>query len=218
MITPDPQTVREIARDCTADYLDDARDIAAHVMGHFGMGVPGNVYAWSDAVRTDLSAAVVSWPDEQQPAEVDPAITEAYDALELLTRELAEVAKQRTAYREEVMRLRARLREQQPAEATGGEQAQGGAAGRIQALMDIYYSKDINPADLRAVLAERATLAARVAELEGEREADTRAVADWSGRMTAGRIAEAVEAGRVLESRFADRIAALTERDTKGGE
>lgn len=62
--TPDPQTVREIARDCVADYIDDARDIAAHVMGHFGMGVPGNVYAWTDAVRSDLRAVVPLWPDD----------------------------------------------------------------------------------------------------------------------------------------------------------
>lgn len=65
MTTPDPEIVREIARDCVADYINDARDIAAHVMGHFGMGVPGDVYAWTDAVRTDLRAVVPSWPDEQ---------------------------------------------------------------------------------------------------------------------------------------------------------
>lgn len=75
--TPDPKTVREIARDCVADYIDDARDIAAHVMGHFGMGVPGDVYAWTDAVRTDLSAAVVSWPNEQPQDERDATVPDA---------------------------------------------------------------------------------------------------------------------------------------------
>jgi len=68
--TPDARIVREIARECAADYLGDACDIAAHVIGYFGPGAPDDLHPWICAVRADLSAAVAAWPDEQQPAEV----------------------------------------------------------------------------------------------------------------------------------------------------
>jgi hypothetical protein len=64
------------------------------------------------------------------------------------------------------------LDEQQPAETTGGEQAQDGAVGRLESWLAVpnHFGAQIE-ADLRAVLADRDALAARVAELEGEREA-----------------------------------------------
>jgi len=78
----------------------------------------------------------------------------------------------------------AELKRQQPAEATGGEQAQDGAAADVVAFLDAWEADrgfgntirggngDIPylfASDLRAVLAERDALAARVAGLESER-------------------------------------------------
>lgn len=110
--------------------------------------------------------------------------------------------------------------EQQPAEATGGEQAQDGALERLRVYSeDPLWSAKLR-ADLRAVLAERDALAARVAELEAEREADTRAVAallklgDVSFRGTL--LTDWEDAKGALAARFADRIAALND-DADGG-
>jgi len=67
--------------------------------------------------------------------------------------------------------------EQQPTEATGGEQAQDGAAGREAVEMIRAYVNgarfdeeliELEAQTLRAALAEHDALAARVAELEGE--------------------------------------------------
>ena len=115
--------------------------------------------------------------------------------------------------------------EQQPAEAAGGEQAQDGAAGRLLAwlnfsqqnrpgydhLRDVSYTKaPICDDDLGIVLAERDALAARVAELEAEREADTRAVAALLHAQADGAgMAECKHVFADLRARFANRIAAL---------
>lgn len=66
---------------------------------------------------------------------------------------------------------------------------------------------------LRAVLAERTALAARVAELEAEREADTRAVAEACSDLGND---EGPRGIRQMYARFADRIAPLG-ADTDGG-
>jgi hypothetical protein len=107
------------------------------------------------------------------------------------------------------------------------EQQQDGAAADILAFLDAWEADrgfgnairggngDIPylfATDLRAVLTERNALAARVAELEGEREADTRAVARVEAADTIdfseGAFAKWSEANEDLFARFADRIAA----------
>jgi hypothetical protein len=132
-------------------------------------------------------------------------------------------------------------REQQPAEATDGEQMQDGTAGRVPGLLcrttgmhdGVRHYCTLNTAphkvhqdgtsghvwtdsgeEFQAVLTERAALAARVAELEGEREADTRAVARCQ-QAKAG--PDAVPAMLALDARFADRIAALKSGETVCG-
>jgi len=130
--------------------------------------------------------------------------------------------------------------EQQPAEATGGGQVQDGAASEAVIRLERWLSArqanvyegisstcvtaeprdrttaayTIAESDLRAVLAERDALAARVAELEAEREADARAVARCQ-QAKAG--PDAVPAMLALDARFADRIAALAGDETDGG-
>lgn len=261
MTAPDPQTVREIARDCAADYLDDARDIAAHVMGHFGMGVPGDVYAWTDAVRADLSAAVVSWPDEQQPAEAtvseqaqdggtddsfamvaEDAPTGAARAVAEYWRDYAAAVSNGGRFTDwaQIAQVATWILAAMDAEA---EQTQDGAAEltltaiRCRALTASTYAewhqvaRDVETLaeqlarandlteKLRRARAElhleRDALAARVAELEAEREADTRAVARCQ-RAKAG--PDAAPAMLALDARFADRIDTLAARDTKDGE
>jgi hypothetical protein len=111
--------------------------------------------------------------------------------------------------------------EQQPAEATGGEQARDGGpsrplierlppedAERVAALIDERDCWRKEVLDLRAAVAERDALAARVAELEGEREADTRAV-DRLLLPGSDKVTEYFAAMDALKARFADRIAAL---------
>lgn len=129
--------------------------------------------------------------------------------------------------------------EQQPAEATGGDQAQDGAAGRVEALLKrepgiLMHDEE---ADLRAVLAERDALAARVAELESERGryriawrlARQRArVAGWAADKYAKRSRDLHEAAMDMLTENlglkmfgpeavaeADRIAALTAAETE---
>jgi len=117
--------------------------------------------------------------------------------------------------------------EQQPAEAMGGEQVQDGATSapvnRLTAICEYVetYGKwprtraaKRDAADLRTVVAERDALAARVAELEGERETDARAVARCQ-QAKAG--PDAVPAMLALDARFADRIEALAGDEMDGG-
>jgi len=207
MTAPDPKTVREIARKFLLDPHMTASDLKALVRDAAGADASDETFsAWYDAVRADVRKGrvetVASWPDEQQPAE-----------------------------------------------ATGGEQVQDGAAGRMRAwlefsqqnrpgydhLRDVSYTKaPICDDDLRAVLdnrevwrnlarsrgTERNALAARVAELEGERnvlaalllaepderEADARAVAEVAAAEDDEALDRAISN---LIARFADRIAAL---------
>jgi hypothetical protein len=134
--------------------------------------------------------------------------------------------------------------EQQPAEATGGEQAQDGAAAAVRRTYEYrvehgYKTADYDDDDIVALLdnreawrnlarsrtnlaaqvvgleAERDALAARVAELEGEREADARAVAAFQAASGQG-IGEIAAAGWAMVERFADRIAPL-DADADGG-
>ncbi|MFL6113969.1 MAG: hypothetical protein ACJ786_21810, partial [Catenulispora sp.] len=102
------------------------------------------------------------------------------------------------------------------------EQQQDGAAERLRTVLalraehgvhDFTFDDDVAAVlDERAVLTERNALAARVAELEGEREADTRAVARVEAADTIdfseGAFAKWSEANEDLFARFADRIAA----------
>jgi hypothetical protein len=109
--------------------------------------------------------------------------------------------------------------EQQPAETTGGEQVQDGVVGRplierlspedaerVGALIDERDCWRKEVLDLRAVLAERNALAARVAELEGEGEADARAVAEVAAAEDDELLDHAISN---LIARFADRIEAM---------
>lgn len=58
-------------------------------------------------------------------------------------------------------------------------------------------------------------LTARIAQLEAERDEDTRAMARFQAASGQG-IAELAAAGWALVERFADRIAELDQPDTKG--
>jgi hypothetical protein len=117
----------------------------------------------------EIRTAVPSWPAEQ-PQDDGDALTEAHDALEQLTRELAEIAEQRTRYREEIMRLRARAREQDAAEQPQDVRDGEGAAGQIARFLT-HFREDsddtvieglgryrLTVGMLRAVLAEREQL------------------------------------------------------------
>lgn len=73
---------------------------------------------------------------------------------------------------------------------------------------------DSNMTALRAALDESAKLIARIAELEAERDEDTRAMARFQAASGQG-ITELAAAGWALVEHFADRIAALdTEAST----
>jgi hypothetical protein len=116
--------------------------------------------------------------------------------------------------------------EQQPADVVTAEQQQDGAAEDLRTFLaalppriDIVADwtrggvRNVLTAEaLRAVLAERDALAARVAELESEREADVRAVAAFQAASGQG-INEIATAGWALVERFADRVAALAAQD-----
>jgi hypothetical protein len=205
MTTPDPKTVREIARDCAADYLADATDIAAHVMGHFGIGVPGNVYAWTDAVRADLHAVVVSWPDEQQPAEATGGEQARDGAVEApcVCGDPDCMPYWRPVHQKmNGMRLRSdRL-----------------AADFTNAMIEEICEERTRAEQAEA---ERDALAARVVELESEREADARVVARASRANAAAEdFGEGLEAwfaaADALFAHFAGRIAEV-DADPNGG-
>ena len=149
----DPKTVREIAREIILDCGRNADDVGTYVYVRVGADLSKHEHgAWCSAIREAIRTAqiTVSWPDEQQPAE-----------------------------------------------ATGGEQVQDGAAGRAPGLLcrttgvhdGVRHYCTLNTAphkvhqdgtsghvwtdsaeEFEGVLAERAVLAARVAELEGERD------------------------------------------------
>jgi len=85
---------------------------------------------------------------------------------------------------------------------------------QIALVLQLKEQSPSSEPELNVVLAERDALAARVAELEGEREADTRAVARCQ-QAKAG--PDAVPAMLALDARFADRIEALAEDETDGG-
>ena len=71
MTAPDPETVREIAR----EHIRSGRtDIGTTMDEQFGTGVVDAMSrheygAWCSAVREAIRTAALSWPDEQQPAE-----------------------------------------------------------------------------------------------------------------------------------------------------
>lgn len=233
MTEPDPKTVREIARkfltepDISADELDY---VVRSYIGYVG----GEEHtAWRDAVRADADDAVVvttaTWPDEQQLAETTGVRGRV--AVDAAVEQLREAAKTREGTGLEgldapVLVVLAELeRLRRHAEATGGEQVQDGAAGRVEAWVNriaAHASDETDTrriADFRAVLAERNALAARVAELEGEREADSRAVAALTEAAVALNLGARLQpALGDLDDRFVDRIAALDDGADGGAE
>jgi hypothetical protein len=158
-MSPDPKIVREIAREALKmaarhrgrDYRP-AAIVKSGILGDRPMGAPGDAsLAWANAysnlsqavgaeMRIAIVTVTVSWPDEQQPADVVTA-----------------------------------------------EQQQDGAAEDVAAFLDIWEAEHgsgsirggnadvpyLFSSDLRAVLAERTALAARVVELESERDTCT---------------------------------------------
>jgi hypothetical protein len=184
------------------------------------------------AIRT--AVVTVEWPDEQQPADVVTDLTGAGNGVHEITvvqqhpmigkwwqshcscgyfasdlhnsHEAAEQAGQ------------IHVRKTSAADVVTADQQQDGAVRReaVQARYDNYVARHehigfaccsahASADDVPALLAERTALAARVAELEGEREADTRAVA----AVVSARNRQLDSALRMLRARFADRIAAL---------
>jgi len=87
MTTPDPQTVREIARKFLTDPDLSADELDYVVRSYIGYVSGAEHTAWRDAVRADAGEATVtttaSWPDEQPAAE--QAGGWARHAVELLT-------------------------------------------------------------------------------------------------------------------------------------
>jgi hypothetical protein len=113
-----------------------------------------------------------------------------------------------------------------PAEQPNAEQDGDEAAGRVTAFLGDWPNGDVvwfataedvpalTVTDLRAVLADRKRLAARVAELEAEQpqdDGDVRAVAALAAADDDEQLDRAVSE---LIARFADRIEALEARDT----
>lgn len=126
--------------------------------------------------------------------------------------------------------------EQQLADTVSGEQQDGAAgdkgsvrAASLLAFLDLHRERrghdviaslavgdgrtvELTQVQLRAVLAERDALAARVAELEGEREADARAVAELvklgDVSFQGAWLTDWEDAKGALAARFADRITA----------
>lgn len=71
-MSPEPEKVREIAREYLTDRINEPSDVGAYVMGFVGYDLTKHEFgAWCSAVRTDLRAAVPSWPDEQPQDEGD---------------------------------------------------------------------------------------------------------------------------------------------------
>lgn len=79
--TPDPQTVREIARKCLSDHIRRFPEGRRVIVGTYvlkALGDPDLAYndhatyqAWCDAVSAEVRAAVPSWPDGQPQDEPD---------------------------------------------------------------------------------------------------------------------------------------------------
>ncbi len=74
---PNPQRVREIAREFLTDPNLTADELDYIVRLHTGRDVPDEEFrAWRDAVRDDADdaevATVATWPDEQTPDETEP--------------------------------------------------------------------------------------------------------------------------------------------------
>jgi len=225
MTAPEPKTVREIARDCITDYIDDARDIAAHVMGHFGIGVPGDVYVWTDAVRADLSAAVVSWPDEQLLAEATGGEQQPWPRTQRMP--LAVVGGRPQPWHHQAIAEygAATGTELEPNPTIPGgytatqinwaitwwnerveaEQAQAGEAAKGIARFLTHFREDSDDTVIEGLGRYCLTVGMLRAVL-AEREADTRAVARCQ-RAKAG--PDAVPAMLALDARFADRIEVL---------
>ena len=172
--------------------------------------------------------------------ERDAALADLATELDAANANAAEIADQRTAYREEVMRLRARVRELE----REVRQLRAGAprawtqdlrspVGRFENFINATRSYDsdhlggimrggnaeatITLGDLRAVLARLAELEAHPWQVlhadQDERDGDVRAVARLLASAD-GSITEMFAAHEALEARFADRIAAI-ERDAE---
>lgn len=76
---PDPQIVRELAREFMTNPNLTADDLDGVVRSHTGWSVPDEEFQdWRDAVRADADDAqtvtTVTWPDEQPAAECEDAI------------------------------------------------------------------------------------------------------------------------------------------------
>ncbi len=150
--TPDPQTVREIARTAVGYVIRDHLVQAA--MAEHGISAD-NVYAWSevyDAVL-DTIAAGAQEPDSQQPAA--PVSGEQQDGALAAVRRFAHA----WDYGNDVVD---EDRYAPVSTLSIGEHAGGTAR--------------MTPPQLLAVLAERDALASRVTELTAEREHDLREV------------------------------------------
>lgn len=110
--TPDPKTVRELARKFLLDDGLTADELGYVVYSHTGYGVGHEEFqAWRDAIDADVQEATVtkvaSWPDEQSQNERDAQLADLATELDAANDNANEIADRAGKYREEIMRLRA---------------------------------------------------------------------------------------------------------------
>jgi hypothetical protein len=187
MSTPDPKTVRKIAREAVRRGGSDSGYgfIGSVISDHAAMdemlasgdrAAFGRLHA---AVRAELKGATITveWPDEQQPADVVTAEQQQDGAAEELRTFLAALP---------------------PRIDIVADWTRGGVRNVLTAEA------------LRAVLAERTALAARVAKLTVERTEDARTVDAVAAAEDDELLDRAISN---LIARFADRIEALFATD-----
>lgn len=239
-MTPDPEKVREIARQYLADRISGPSDVGAYVMGHLGpLGddlTKHEFGAWCSAVRADLLAAVPSWPDEQPQDEGDACGVQ-------LPRESATrlgASPDTTCIRpaghaahsdgDGTLWISRPLGEQ-PQDEGDGVSLLPNPCARVVAT--VICNGTLSPherAALRQVVDEHDAAVEQLVEWQAERDADVRAVAEllqaakrigeyglvMDEETVAELVAWLVRAAGDVRARFADHIAELRARE--GGE
>lgn len=168
-MTPDPQTVREIAREHIRSGI---ADIGTTIVKYFGNGALGDEECgdWYHAVvqawRIELRA--VSWPDEQQPA--DPVTAGQQQGGAVGRVEAIRARWESTGFRalsdgqiDELIKFLLDQLADFPAAIARAKSAEGAWS----AQQEIIQAERRRAEQIEA---ERNALAARVAELESERE------------------------------------------------
>lgn len=187
--TTDQQTVNVLAQQVADRALHDnthldqwITDVLVELVGE---GYLEERVAYHTAVTHRLAAVKAVWPDEQARDERDAQLAEVTAELESANANAAEIADQRAEYREEIMRLRAQVRELKA--------AQDARDGNVRAVAEVLVR-------LKAWLTgRRANVHPKISTTSVIAEPRDRSTAAWA----------------IAESDVRAAVAALEARDVK---